>query len=359
MPKKVALVHDDLVQWGGAERVLLGLSNIYPDAPIYTSVFNEDNPILREKFKGKKIITSFIQGVPNWKKLYKLLLPLYPIAFEQFVFDGFDLVISQTTRFAKCIITKPETMHICYCHTPPRFLYDYNPKKTGLLAIPRQTIKKPYFDFLKRYDQVIKSRVDKWVAGSRNAQDRLKQTYGIESAVIYPFVDMESFKEVDEYKGGYILVVSRLVDYKRVDLAVKAATSLGISLKVVGAGPQLNNLRKVAGNNVEFVELVPDEILYQLIAGCWCLVLAGEEDFGLTPLEAQAMGKPVVAFKKGGALESVVDGKTGLFFENQSVASLSESLIKLKDLNLSPDDCKSQANRFNFENFKKEWSTIF
>lgn len=340
----MALVHDDLVQWGGAERVLLGLSEAFPEAPIYTSVYDKSNPILKENFASKKIITSFIQKIPGCRSLYKPLLPLYPIAFEQFDFSGFDVVISQTTRFAKSVLTKPGTTHICYCHTPPRFLYNFSGDRAfGLL--------KPYFSVLRKYDFIASKRVDIWVAGSSNAQGRIKDVYGADSSVIHPFIDLEWFSKTESYNGGYLLVVSRLNAYKRVDLAVIAANRLKIPLKVVGVGSQDAALARLAGPTVDFLGRVDDNLLLKLFAGCKALIVAGEEDFGLTPLEAQALGKPVVAYRKGGALESVIEGETGFFFDDQTAESLVEALNNLDKLGFDRIKCISRAEKFSKESF--------
>ncbi len=343
---KVALVHDDLVQWGGAERVLATLAEIFPEAPIYTSVFDENNKLLKEKFSNKKIMTSFIQKIPFWQSMYRILLPLYPLAFESFDFSEYDLVVSQTTRFAKAIITKPQTKHVCYCHTPPRFLWDFSGGKIN--GFPQL-----YFNFLRMLDQVISKRVDVWLAGSKNAQERIKKIYQADSKVLYPFVDLERFKEIQPFDGGYLLTVSRLNNYKRVDLVVAAARKINMPLKIVGSGPQLEYLQTIAGPNVEFLGAIREEILPLVLAGCKALVIAAEEDFGLMPLEAFALGKPVIALKKGGAMETVVDGETGYFFENQEVDSLVEALIKLETGGLSEERCKEAASRFSKARFVK------
>lgn len=341
---KVALVHDDLMQWGGAERVLVALSEIFPDATIYTSVYNKENPLLAKHFKDKKIITSFLQKIPGWKGMYKALLPLYPIAFEQFDFSGYDLVISQTTRFAKSIITKPETKHVCYCHTPPRFLWGFSGEKVaGFL--------KGYFRFLRFYDRIASKRVDLWLAGSKNAQQRIEKVYQSSSRVLYPFVDLERFVNVETFEGGYLLVVSRLNRYKRIDLVIKAAKKIKLPLKIVGSGPEEANLRNLAGEGVEFVGGVDEKTLTDLFSGCKALVVAGEEDFGLTPLEAQALGKPVVAFSKGGALETVIDGQTGFLFPEQTVESLVLALQNLDKNGYNEKKCRQQAARFSKEAF--------
>lgn len=321
---RVAIVHDDLVQWGGAERVLLGLTEIYPDAPIYTSVFDKDNLMLKP-FASKKIITSFLQEIPGWRNLYKALLPFYPIAFEQFVFDEFDLVISHTTRFAKSIITKPQTLHICYCHTPPRFLWHLSGEKNyGVLEL--------LLTKLRIYDQVSASRVDFFLAGSENAKMRIKKIYRREAKVVYPFIDLDRFKDVQTFDGGYFVVIARESKYKRIDLAKNACKRAGVPLKVIN------------GN-------FDDQMVVQVLAGSKALIISGIEDFGLTSLEAQALGKPVIAFRAGGALETVKEWKTGIFFDEQTVDSLVSALQKLDSRKINPQDFEDNAKSFSKEKF--------
>lgn len=348
---KVALVHDDLVQWGGAERVLVAISDIFPDAPIYTSVFDNNNEILKQQFVGKKIITSFIQKIPGWKRMYRMLLPFYAVAFESFDFSNYDLVISQTTRFAKAIITKPDTLHISYVHTPPRFLWDFSGGKI-------KGISQLFFSFQRILDVIASSRVDIWVAGSKNAQKRLEKIYHIKSKVIYPFVDIERFSKIQPFDGGYLLVVSRLNNYKRVDLVIQAANELKIPLKIVGIGPQEERLKRLASPNVHFLSSVDEQLLTLLISGCKALVIAAEEDFGLMPLEAQALSKPVVAFKKGGVLETVIEDETGVFFDTQSVDSLTSALVKLDKEGYNEKRCRDQARLFSKDRFIRQFSIM-
>lgn len=347
---KVAIVHDDLMQWGGAERVLLGLCEIYPQAPIFTSVFDEDNESLSRSFGSKKVITSFLQKIPGWKSLYKALLPFYPIAFEQFDFTGYDLMISNTTRFAKSIITKPKTLHICYCHTPPRFLWHFSGE--GNFGLGEILMTK-----LRIYDQVAAHRVDYFLAGSENAQKRIKRVYGKDSKVVYPFIDIDRFKDIETFDGGYFVIITRLNRYKRVDLAVLACLELGLPLKVIGTGPEWERLRKIGGDwgNVEFLGNVDDEIVISVLAGCKALIIPGVEDFGLTPLEAQALGKPVIAFKAGGVVETIEDGKTGILYNVQAVESLKEAIRKLDHQRKNKAACQRSAARFSIENFIKNF----
>ncbi len=347
---RVALVHDDLVQWGGAERVLLGLCEIYPDAPIYTSVFDGENKMLRQMFGSKKIITSFLQKIPCWRSLYKILLPFYPIAFEQFDFSEFDLVISHTTRFSKSIITKPETVHVCYCHTPPRFLWHFSGE--GNYGLAELLMSK-----LRLYDQISSRRVDAYIAGSENAKRRIKKVYGVDSKIVYPCIDLKRFKDVDTFNGGYFLVISRLNKYKKVDLAIEACIKLGIPLKVIGRGPELERLRGIQGvrGEIEFLGNLGDEMVVQVLAGCKALIIPGIEDFGLTVLEAQALGKPVISFNQGGVLETVTDGITGIFFDSQSSKSIVLAIKKLETLKIAPNKCRENVKLFSKENFIHEF----
>lgn len=326
---RIAIVHDDLVQWGGAERVLLGLTEIYPDAPIYTSVYDQDNEMLRRLFGSKKIITSFIQKIPGWRSLYKVLLPFYGLAFEQFDFSGYDLVISHTTRFAKSIITKPETKHICYCHTPPRFLWHLSGEKDyGLGEI--------LLSKLRIYDTIAARRVDCFIAGSENAKRRISKFYRVKSETVYPFVDLERFNNVESFDGGYFVVLGRPNKYKRFDLVKGVCKKLKVPLKVIHGG-------------------INDEMVIQILAGCKALIIAGIEDFGLTSLEAQALGKPVIAFKGGGALETVVPNKTGIFFDEQTKDSLQDAVLRLDSSKIDPKDCIENAANFNKEKFLKNF----
>ncbi len=325
---RVALVHDDLVQWGGAERVLLGLCEIYPDAPIFTSFYDRNNKSLSQ-LGQRKVITSFLQKIPGWRSMYKLLLPFYPIAFEQFNFNGYDLVISNTTRFAKSIITKPETVHICYCHTPPRFLWHFSGE--GNFGLGEVLMSK-----LRLYDQVSAQRVDHFIAGSDNARKRIKKIYRVDSKIVYPFVDLERFKNIDTFDGGYFVVVGRQNKYKRFDLAKEACKRQGFELKIIDGS-------------------FSDEAVISVLAGCRALIIPGEEDFGISSLEAQALGKPVIAYRGGGALETVIEGKTGIFFNPASVESLSKTLLLFNPDNFESANCRENARGFSKENFIKNF----
>lgn len=342
---RIALIHDDLIQWGGAEKVLAEISNIFPEAPIYTAIADLKNPLIKENFKNRKIKTSFLQNLPFLKTLYKPLMPLYPIAFEQFDFTDYDLVISQTTRFAKSIITKPTTTHICYIHTPPRFLWSYSGEKPNWIL-------KPFFNWLRRFDMVSAKRVDYWLAGSKNCHGRIKEIYGENSKVLYPFVDTEKLNPSKSFNGDYYLIISRLNKYKNVSLAVKAFNKNGKKLKIIGKGPEFEKIKNLARENIEVLGKVSDSLLENLIAGCKGLIITGEEDFGMTAIEAQALGKGVICYAKGGVLETVINEKTGTYFSGQSEKSLNEAIEKFENMKLDPKDCYENAKRFSEENFK-------
>ncbi len=340
---KVALVHDDLMQWGGAERVLKALTEIFPDAPIYTAIYDKNNSLLRQQFQNNQIVTSFLQKIPFKRVWYKALLPLYPIAFESFDFSNYDLVLSQTTRFAKSIITKPGTTHLCLCHTPPRFLWHFSGIGESRLQL--------LTNFLRLYDVISARRVDHWLAGSDNAKRRIAKVYKAPSVVCQPFVDLDGYKDIEAFDGGYYLIIARLNQYKKVDVAINLFNKTGQSLKIVGVGPELLKLKRLAKPNIEFHESVSETLLKNLMAGARALIVMAEEDFGLTPLEAQALGKPVVAYGKGGVLETVSDGKTGILFSEQTEQSLEEALIKLSQLTIKPADCLDNVSRFSKANF--------
>lgn len=347
---RVALVHDDLVQWGGAERVLVALSEIFPNAPIYTSVFDKNNLLLSEQFASKTIVTSRIQKIPGCISLYRQLLPLYPMAFEQFDFSQYDLVISQTTRFAKSILTKPGTIHVSYCHTPIRFLW-------GISTVANKTLS-IYLSFLRVYDRVASKRVDYWIAGSENAKRRINQYYQAEAKIVYPFVDLNRFKDIKAFDGGYYLVIARLNNYKNVDLVIKAASKIKLNLKIVGDGPERSYLESISGSTIDFLGNLSEDYLNQVLAGCKALIVASEEDFGLVSLEAQALCKPVIAYKRGGNLETVIEGMTGYFFEQLTEVSLVAALDKLEKYGYNIDSCLANARRFSKEEFIKRFNQM-
>ena len=354
---KVALVHDDLVQWGGLERMLLGISEIYPEAVIYTSVIDWENPLIKEQFGVKKIKTSFLQKIPGWKILYKPLFALYPFVFEQFDLSGYDLVISITTRFAKSVITKPEQRHLCYCYTPPRFLWNFQSDNVPILA-------RPILSSLRVIDRVSSVRVDHWIAGSKGASSRIQKIYHQPAVVVPGFVEVSDYSKWQAWDGNYFLVIARLNEYKRVDLAIKAFNKFvkirkekKWRMRIIGTGPKLNDLYQMASSEIDFLGAVTEEVRMDILSGCSALILPGEEDFGLTALEAQATGKPVIAFGKGGVLETVINKKTGLFFDQANEQSLLEALVLFCSSKFSSPEIKKNAAKFSKTRFKMKFSS--
>lgn len=371
---KIAIVHDDFMQWGGAERLVLAMSEIWPKAPIYTAVY--DPKVLPENFPTERLISSFMQNIPEISRFYRHFFWLYPICFEDFNFDDFDVVISSTTRFAKSIITKPSTLHICYCNTPPRFLWDTSSyidyKSFNSFLWPVYKFLLPLFvSFLRLHDQVAATRVDYFIANSYNVARRIEKLYKQEPAVIYPFVEIERFNSpVDAnlaqinansrdnlraLASNFFLIVSRLGGHKRVDLAIKAFNKLGLPLVIIGDGPEKARYQKMAKSNIKFLGRLSDEEVVGFYQGCRAFIYPQIEDFGITALEAQASGTPVIAYREGGALETVIDGRTGIFFDEQTVDSLMEAVKRFERLEFDKDQMVENAQRFSKERFKKEF----
>ena len=275
-----------------------------------------------------------------------------PLAFEQFDLREYDLVISASSACAKGVITRPDTVHLCYCHTPCRYIWDlYHDYTEGLRT---RSLIAPIAHWLRLWDRISSDRVDHFIANSREVAGRIRKHYRRDSEVIYPPVDVELVVPNGKPPEDFYLVVSRLVPYKRVDLAVAAATQLGRRLVVVGNGPERRRLESIAGPSVEFRGHLPDEEVADLLARCRAFIFPGHEDFGIAPVEAQAAGRPVVAYARGGALETVVEGVTGVFFPTQSVEALMEALHRLEGGRFDPGACRRNAERFGAERFREE-----
>jgi len=346
---KIAIIHDYLNQYGGGERVVEVLHEIYPEAPVFTSIF--DKAKMPESFAKMNIQSSFLQKIPGAGKYAKFLLPLYPCAFKKFKLENYDVILSSSSSFAKGI-RKKDALHICYCYTPTRFLWRYkeyvekeNFSKAVLLVLPF------LIALLKRGDLKAAAGVDRFIAISQAVARRIKDVYHRESVIIYPPVNT-GYYSVSGSEGSYYLVVSRLRGYKRIDLAVAAFTSLKLPLVIAGSGDMESELRKKAGPNIKFAGRLSDAELKELYKNCKAVIFPGEEDFGIVPLEAQAAGKPVIAFKSGGALDTIIDGKTGVFFETQTVSSLSEAVSKLESITFNSEEIRKNALRFDKGIFK-------
>ncbi|PJC27959.1 glycosyltransferase family 4 protein [Candidatus Shapirobacteria bacterium CG_4_9_14_0_2_um_filter_39_11] len=351
---KVALVYDRVNKIGGAERVLEALHEIFPDAPLYTAVYNPKTAPWAEKFN---VIPSFLNKFPFAKRSHEVYPWLTPLAFESFDFSEFEVVISVTSEAAKGIITKPKTLHICYCLTPTRYLWsgyeDYFKNEVF------RFFTKPVVSYLRRWDKIAAQRPDVFVAISKNVQQRIKKYYGRDSEVIYPPVDIDKFPISNSQFpiGEYFLIVSRLVPYKKVNIAIQAFNKLGLPLKVVGTGREMGRLKRMAKKNIEFLGQLTDFQLLSYYQRCQAVVFPQEEDFGLVPLEAQACGKPVIAYRAGGALETVIERKTGEFFDKQTPENLEEIVKKFKPEKYKPEDCRQNALKFDIKIFKKKWKT--
>ncbi len=308
---RVALVHDYLNQMGGAEKVLLSLHELFPQAPIYTSMYEPKS--VDRRFRSMDIRTTFMQRVPFVKRRHQPFLPLYPFAFERLDLRPYDLVISDSSAFAKGVITRPDALHVCYCHTPMRWAWNYEEYvERERLGATARLLLPPFITWLRQWDYATAARVDYFVANSPTVAARIAKYYRREAVFIPPPVDTSHFYEAPQHED-YFLIVSRLVPYKRIDLAVKAFTMLGLPLRIVGEGRDERRLRRLAGKNIRFLGHLSDDEMRSQMARCRALVFPGEEDFGITPVEAQASGRPVIAYGAGGALATVVEGSTGRY----------------------------------------------
>jgi glycosyltransferase involved in cell wall biosynthesis len=354
---KIALVHDYLSEFGGAERVLSALSEIWPDAPIYTAFYRKDAPAY-ERLKDKDIKVSWVHYIPLFNKyLHSPLRFLAPLIWNSFDFRKYDLVIGSSSWYVtKGFANKgKKTIEICYCHTPPRWLYGYKTSIELQKYWPVRIYAAVVGHFMRMYDFTSAQKVNYFIANSKNTASRIKKFYRRDSTVIYPPVETTPIDRVQ--KGDYYLVLSRIVGGKGLDLAVKTAVKLGLKLKIAGrpAGyyMEYKKLQKLAKRNIEFLGYVSDEERVKLFAGAkGFLALAEDEDFGITPVESMLVGTPVIAFRGGGYLETVVDGKTGVFFDEPTVESLSVAIKKFEKMKFKSEDCIDQANKFSKEKFK-------
>ncbi len=349
---KVALVHDYLNQYGGAERVLEAFCQIFPKAPIYTLLYDEKRT--GSAFKKYQIKTSFLQKFPLVKSHHRPFLMFMPLAIEQFDLSQYDLVLSDSASYAKGVITSPKAIHICYCHTPIRYAWDDSHRYIEEFGYPGP-IKKviPFFmNYIRLWDEQAAGRVDKFIANSYFVKQRIKKYYHQDSKVIHPPVKTNLFYLADKIEN-YFLIVGRFLPYKRFDLAIDAFNELGFPLKIIGDGPDRKRLEKKSKKNIEFIGLVSDERLKEYYAHCQAFIFPQEEDFGITAVEAMASGRPVIAYQAGGALETITPGITGLFFKDQTKESLVKVLQEFNSDNFDPKIIREKAMEFDQEKFKK------
>ncbi len=358
---KVAIVHDYIKEYGGAERVLESLHEVYPDAPVYTSVFIPSflGPH-RERFEKWEIKTSFLQYLPLKHKLLSPFRILAPLVFSAMDFSAYDVIIvSATGAYTPNTIRKGNAIQVCYCHTPPRYLYGYATARNWKNNLIFRTLGEIANHFLRMVDYKSAQNVDYFIANSAEVAGRIEKFYRKQATVIYPPVQVKSIKRLVTgfKKKKYYLAGGRLARAKRIDLAVKAFNTLGYKLKIFGrdfAGYE-GELKKISQSNIQFLGEVDEKTKYELMAKAKAFIFPSQdEDFGITPVEAMACGTAVIAFRGGGVLETVIDGKTGIFFEKLSTKSIIRAVHRLEKTNITADACQEQAKKFGKARFKKE-----
>jgi glycosyltransferase involved in cell wall biosynthesis len=353
---RVAIVHYWLVGMRGGEKVIEALCDLFPAADIFTLVY--DAAEISDKIKAHRIIPSFLQKIPGGVRRYQSMLPLMPFALESFDLSGYDLVISSESGPAKGIIPPPHAKHICYCHSPMRYIWDhYNQYRSEKGAIARAAMS-IFAPPLRVWDVTAAARVDTFVANSHHVQRRIHRYYNREAEVIHPPVSVERFSVATE-PGDFYLCAGQIVGYKRVDLAIQALTELDRPLVVIGSGVT-DRLRKLAGPKVTFLGKQPDSVLYDHFARCRALIFPGEEDFGIVPVEVMASGRPVIAYGRGGALETVAPGRSGILFPEQTVESLKAAVMQFEATTdaFPPEALQGHAALFSAGIFKQKFSDL-
>lgn len=347
---KSAIVHDWLITLGGSEKVLKEMKSLFP-SEIYTLV---KNPVI-SKFFAEKIHTSFLQKLPKSSRYYKNLLFLYPLAIEHFDLSNYDLILSSSHCVAKGVLTHQNQLHICYCHTPMRYGWDLYHSYLKELGFLKKPFAKVVLHYLRGWDLNSCNRVDFFIANSKYVSKRILKIYKRDSVVIYPPVDISFFEPIKEKEDFYVSA-SRLVPYKRVDLIVDAFNEMPHrKLILIGDGPEYLKIKNRAKNNIEVLGSISDLDLKKYLQKAKAFIFAAEEDFGILPVEAQACGTPVIAFKKGGALETVLENQTGLFFEKQDHKSIIEAVNRFENMNFSYELIRKNSERFSIERFRREY----
>lgn len=357
---KVALVHDYLNQYGGAERVLAAFCEMFPDAPIYTLVY--DAKLTGFAFEKKKIRTSFLQRIPFAASRHRYFPIFMPYAVEQFDLRDFDLVLSDSGSYAKGVITRPETLHISYCHTPHRYAWDKSQKLIDEFRYPRliKMFSPLFMTYVRVWDAQASQRPTALIANSEFVRRRIHKYYSRDAKVIYPPVDFKKFFIArDQSRAGrpwadYFLMAGRMVPYKKFGLAVRVFNRLGLKLKIIGDGPERKNLQRAANSNIEFLGLVSEQYLPEYYARAKALIFPQEEDFGVVAVESIASGRPVIAYRAGGALEIIKEGEDGIFFDEQTEESLISAIQKFQTMKFDPSLIQEHAKRFDKERFKEE-----
>ena len=355
---KIALVHDWLTTLAGAEKVLESIYELYPYS-IYTLV-KDESKLKGSIFEKADIRISFIQRLPKAKTKYRNYLLFFPLAVEQFTLSEYDVIISSSHAVAKGVLTNSNQLHICYCHTPIRYVWDLYHRyldEAGLSKGIKGFIAKLILHYIRIWDYTTANRVNYFIANSKYIAKRIEKIYGRESTVIYPPINVDKF-EVYIQKEDFYLTASRMVPYKKIDLIVEAFSQIpDKKLVVIGDGPDFEKVKKKAGKNVELLGYQPFEVLKDYMKRAKAFIFAAEEDFGIVPVEAQACGTPVIAYGRGGVTETVVNGKTGIFFRKQTVESLIEAIksFEKKENVFDPLEIRKNAEKFSKERFKKEF----
>lgn len=364
---KIAIVHYWFVSRRGGERVVETLADMFPQADLFTLV--ADPAALPESLAGRSLTTSFVQRLPGSKRWHRQLIPLYPLALEQFDLRGYDLVISSESGPAKGVLTPPSTCHVCYCHSPMRYIWDLYPDYKKYDGRISQVAFSLVAHYLRMWDLATASRVDYFVANSRNVASRIHKHYRRSAEVVYPPVDVGAGK-LSSGCEDYYLFVGELVNYKGAELVIETCNRLGRRLRVVGEGPEYKRLRELCGPDVECLGYLSDQDLRQQYARCRALIIPSEEDLGMVSIEAQSFGRPVIAYGRGGTLETVagffpgerasVETSTGVFFRNQSVDSLGEAILAFEQVEprFSPAFIRAQVERFDVPRFKSQMETL-
>jgi glycosyltransferase involved in cell wall biosynthesis len=365
IPKRVALVYDRVNKWGGAERVMLALHELFPTAPLYTSVYEHSRAAWAEVFP--RVVTSFLQHVPFASSHHEFFPYLTPLAFESFDFSQYQAVISVTSADAKSIITQPGTFHLCYCLTPTRYLWSHREEYKRQLGGVLEFVSRPSFKYLKYWDKIAAARPDYYVSISHTVKDRIQKYYGIESDVVYPPVDVNRFsgKTTPNQFKDYFLYVGRMVPYKRADVVVKAFNRTKLPLVVVGsgnlswdAGTYESELMRTAGPNIHFLGHVSETELVSLYKNCRAFIFFHEEDFGIVPVEAQAAGKPVIGLNRGGLTETVINGQTGILLDSDSDQALAGAVTNFRPEKFVSAAIKKHAEKFSLERFNQEFVKV-
>ena len=347
---KVAIIHYWLVGMRGGEKVIEALCEMYPQADIFTHVYVPE--MVSDRIRRHNVIPTFINALPRAARMYKTYLPLMPLALEQLDLRGYDLIISSESGPAKGIIAPSEALHVCYCHTPMRYIWNmYHDYRSGAGRLARLMMP-PLTHYLRMWDVTSAARVDSFVANSATVARRIHRYYGADSVVIHPPVDTNAFSvaaasELDDY----YLMAGELVSYKRPDLAVRAFNEMKLKLVVIGGGEMLDEIRRLAGPTVTVLGSQPFDVLKRHYARCRALIFPGEEDFGMVPVEAMASGRPVVAFGRGGAMETVANGISGVFFAEQSVAAISSAVGRLAGTEIDSEKIAAHSRQFGREQF--------